>query len=241
MMTCFEFRQTILANPREKTPMQEQHMTRCAKCAALAREVEDFDARIHEAAMVAVPEALADRVLLRHKVREPAGFGGFGFGAWALAASLVIVLGAVVQLYRADSGDAERVATSAAAGEGHAAIAAISYVLDHEPQLLQDNVSGDPAVMRTALARLGLSLPSSGLTVRYLGKCPVPGGTGEHVVLRGAFGQVTLILVPDQYLGPRVTVVDRQLTALATPARSGGYILVADSPDHLSRVEKMLM
>lgn len=241
MMTCFEFRRTALANPRERTRTQEQHMAQCAKCAALAREVEDFDARIHDAVLVPVPEALADRVLLRHKVREPARFGGFGFGVWALAASLVIALGAVIQLYRADSGDGERVATSAAVGEGHAAIAAISYVLDHEPQLLKENVSGDPAVMRSALMRLGMKLPAKGTTVRYLGKCPVPSGEGEHLVLQTPFGQVTLILVPEQSLGPRVVVAYRDRTAAVSPLRSGSYIVVADSLRAVKQLEQMLM
>ena len=220
----------------------------CAKCAALAREIEDFDARIHDAAMVPVPEGLAERVLLRHKVREPARFGkfgfgagGFGLGAWALAASLIIALLAVIQIYRVDSGDQERIATAAAVGEGHAAIAAISYVLDHEPQLLKDNVSGDPAVMRSALTRLGLNLPAQGTTVRYLGKCPVPGGEGEHLVLQTPFGHVTLILVPEQSLGPRVVVAYRDQTAVVNPVQSGSYIVVTDSLKNVKQVEKMLM
>ena len=216
-------------------------MTRCAKCAALAREVEDFDARIHDAAMVPVPEALADRVLLRRKVRVPAWFGGFGFGVWALAASLIIALVAVIQLYRADIGDGERIATTAAVGEGHAAIAAISYVLDHEPRLLRENVSGDPAVMKSALERLGLNLPAQGTTVRYLGKCPVPNGEGEHLVLQTPFGQVTLILVPEQSLGPRVVVTYRDRTAVLSPVQSGSYIVVTDSLKNVKQIEKMLM
>lgn len=77
--------------------------------------------------------------------------------------------------------------------------------------------------------------------MRYLGKCPVPGGAGEHVVLQTELGRVTLILVPDHPLGPRVIVADRQMTALANPARSGGYILVADSLDRVKRIEKMLL
>lgn len=216
-------------------------MAQCAKCAALAREVENFEAKIHDAAMVPVPEALADRVLLRHKVREPARFGGFGFGVWALAASLIIAIGAVIHLHRADIGDEERVATSAAVGEGHAAIAAISYVLDHEPQLLKENVSGDPAVMKSALMRLGLNLPAKGTTVRYLGKCPVPSGEGEHLVLQTPFGQVTLILVPEQSLGPRVVVAYRDRTAALSPLRSGSYIVVADSLQAVKQLERLLM
>lgn len=214
-------------------------MARCAKCAALAREVENFEAKIHDAVHVPVPEALADRILLRHKVREPARFGAFGI--WALAASLIIALGAVIQLYRADIGDEERIATAAAVGEGHAAIAAISYVLDKEPQLLKDNVSGDPAVMKSALMRLGLNLPAKGTTVRYLGKCPVPSGDGEHLVLQTPFGQVTLILVPEQSLGPRVVVAYRDRTAAVSPLRSGSYIVVADSLQAVKQLERLLM
>lgn len=216
-------------------------MAQCAACAALARKVEQFDAEIRGAVLVPVPEGLAERVLLRHKVRKPARFGGFRLGVWALAASLIVALGAVIQLYRADTGDQERIATAAAVGEGHAAIAAISYVLDHEPQLLEANVSGDPAAMKSALARLGLNLPAEGTTVRYLGKCPVPRGDGEHLVLQTPFGRVTLILVPEQSLGPRVVVAYRDHTALVNPVRSGSYIVVADSLRNIKQLEKLLM
>lgn len=247
-MDCFEFRRTILANPRESTPIHQEHISLCAKCAALARELADFESGIHDAAMVLVPEGLAERILLRHKVRKPARFWDFslgawgvGLGAWALAASLIVAVGAGILLHRADSGYEERVATAAAVGEGHAAIAAISYVLDHEPQLLNANVSGDPAVMKSALARLGLNLPAEGMTVRYLGKCPVPSGEGEHLVLWTQFGQVTLILVPEQSLGPRVVVAYRDHTALVSPVRSGSYIVVADSLRNIKQLEKLLM
>lgn len=216
-------------------------MAQCAACAALAREVERFDAEIRGAMLVPVPEGLAERVLLRHKVRGPARFRGFRFGVWALAASLIIALGAVIQLYWATNGDQERVATAAAVGEGHAAIAAITYVLDHEPQLLKANVSGDPAVLKSAIARLGLNLPAEGTTVRYLGKCPIPSGEGEHLVLQTPFGQVTLILVPEQSLGPRVVVAFRDRTAAVNPVRSGSYIVVADSLRNIKQLEKLLM
>lgn len=216
-------------------------MAQCAACTALAREVERVDAEIRGAALVPVPEGLAERVLLRHKVREPARSSGFRFGVWAMAASLIVALGVAIHLYRADTGDQERITTAAAVGEGHAAVAAISYVLDHEPQLLKANVSGDPTVMKRALARLGLNLPTAGTTVRYLGKCPVPSGEGEHLVLQTPFGQVTLILVPGQSLGPRVVVAYRDQTALVNPVRSGSYIVVADSLRNVKQLEKLLM
>jgi hypothetical protein len=198
--------------------------------------MENFEARLYQAVQVAVPDALADRILLRRKIRVSAP------RVWALAASLVLAIGISTYFFYGSRGpEPDQVLAPANVGGSHLAVAAISYVVDHEAKLLAEGRSGDPAIMRAALARLGLKLPSRGVNVRYLGKCPVPSGTGEHVVLETALGRVTLILVPDHPMGPRVIVADRQMTALTVPVGSGGYILVADSVDHLRRIEKTLM
>ena len=213
-------------------------MSECAACATLAREMENFEAKIHEAILVPVPDGLAARVLLRQQVKRE----GTRLRMWALAASVVLVLGLGLVFLREGTEPQDGVMTAAALGDNHPAVAAISYVLDHEPQLLKENRAGDPTVMREALMQLGLALPAKGITVRYLGKCPVPpGGTGEHVVLQTAFGHVTLILVPSQPFASRAVVAYRDRTAIASPARAGGYILVADSLNAIRQLEKMLM
>lgn len=232
-MNCFEFRRLLLADPRARTPGQERHLAECAACASLARELEGFQARIHDAVHVPVPEALAERVLLRQKIRAPA------LQAWALAASLVAALGTGIYFYRASDG--EGVLTAAVLGVKHPAVAAIAHVLDEEPRMLEQNRGVDPVVMRAAFARLGLNAPASGTTVLYFDKCPMTGGAGNHVVLQTPFGRVTLILVPDQPFASRVVVADRDKTAVASPARAGGYILIADTLKSVKQVEKMLL
>lgn len=234
-MNCFEFRRLILADPRVRTPEQEQHLAQCAACADVVRGLESFEARIHDAIYAPVPEALADRVLLRQKIRAPA------LQAWALAASLVAALGVGIHFYRAPVGEDERLLTAATLGAKHPAVAAIAHVLDEEPRMLEQNRGVDPVVMRTAFARLGLNAPASGTTVLYFDKCPMTGGAGDHVVLKTPFGRVTLILVPDQPFASRVVVANRDKTAVASPARAGGYILVADTLRSARQVEKMLM
>jgi hypothetical protein len=234
-MDCIEFRRLILADPRTRTPEQEAHLAGCSECANLARGMENFESRLYQAMNVAVPDALAERILLLRRIRPSAA------RVWALAASLVLAVAISAYFYPGLGPEREQVIAAASVGESHPAVAAISYVVDHESKLLAEGRSGDPAIMRAALARLGLKLPSRGVNVRYLGKCPVPTGTGEHVVLETALGRVTLILVPDHPMGPRVIVADRQMTALTVPVGTGGYILVADSIDHLRRIEKTLM
>jgi hypothetical protein len=234
-MNCFEFRRLVLAEPRVRTHEQDQHVAYCAACAAMTRELDVFEARIHDAARVPVPEGLAERVLLRHKIRAPA------VRALALAASVVAALAIGMLVYRQPAPQTEPVMSAAALGEAHPAVAAIAYVVDNESRLLAEGRTGDPAVMRSAFVRLGLKLPGSGVAVRYLGECPVPGGSGEHVVLDTPAGHVTLILVPEQRFGTRVIVTDRNKTAIASPARTGGYILISDSLSPLERIEKLLI
>lgn len=242
-MNCFEFRRLIFAEPRRLPPKQKQHMEQCAACAGLAKEMEGFEAKIQEAVMVPVPEALAERVLLRHKtVRPPMRFG-FSFGGWALAASLMVAVAVAFHLGHRTAEEEPQVVAAAALGSNHPAVAAISYVLDNEPKLLNENRTGDMAVLLNALEKMRMKLPADGTTVRYLGKCPVPNGEGDHVVMQTPFGHVSLILVPDQLFTSSVVVADRSMLALAAPTRSrnGSLILVADSVKTLKRFEAILM
>jgi hypothetical protein len=234
-MTCFEFRRLLLVQPRELTPLQQAHAADCVRCAKAAEDAAVLDMRRAQTVLVPTPDALADKILLRQKM----GFRA-RYGAWAVAATVVIGIAIGAQLYRSHDTAHESVNTAIAVGTNHPAVAAISFVLDHEPQLLQENRSGDPNVMRSAFQRLGLKLPEDGVGVRYLGKCPVPGGTGDHVVLQTRYGQVTLILVPDYPVGSRVLVADRNMTALASPVAKGGYIVVAQSAQIIRDVERML-
>lgn len=234
-MNCLEFRKLLLTDPRVRTPGQVRHLAECGACASLAREMEAFEARVHDAMRVPVPEALAERVLLRRKIRAPA------VRTWALAASLIAALGAGIYFYSAQVGEDERLLTAVTPGTSHPAVKAIGHVLDDEPRMLKERRGVDPIAMRAAFARLGLNAPAAGTTVLYFDKCPMMGGAGEHVVLQTPFGHVTLILVPDQPFASRDVVVDRDRAAIAAPRGPGGYILIGDSLRDVRRAEKLFM
>lgn len=234
-MNCFEFRRSLLADPRLRTHEQEQHLVQCAGCAELAREIEGFEARLEQAINVAVPDALAERVLLRHKS------GARATRAWALGAFFAAALAAAVYLFRGAGGEREPVYSAAALGTGHPAVAAIAHVLADEPRMLAQARSVDPAAARAAFARLGLNLPAVDTAVLYFDRCPMTGGTGYHAVLHGPFGRVTLILVPERSLGPPVAVADRNRTAAVGRAPEGSYIAVADSLRPIRSLERLLL
>jgi hypothetical protein len=235
-MNCLECRRLLLATPRERTAEQEAHLAQCSGCARLAAEAIEFEARLEEAVLAPIPEGLADRVLLRQNMKRAPRYH-----LWALAATLVLGIGIGTQLYRTHDAAHEPVRPAVALGADHPAVASISFVIDHEPRLLSEGRTGDPQVMMASLKRLGLNLPAEGIAVRYLGKCPLPGGgEGDHIVLTTPHGQVTLILAPDYPVGSRVMVADRSMTALAQPAGTGGYIVIAPSPQVIQGTERLL-
>jgi len=234
-MNCLEFRRLVLIRPRLITAGRQAHPERCARCAGFAQSVAHDEAAIEQAMLVPVPEGLASRVLLRHGIRGPNRWSTL-----ALAASLLAAVGVAFYFHEAPR-QGDEIVSAQRFTANYTAVAAISYVLDHESRLLKENRAGDPKVMHAALSKLGLSLPANIGSVRYLGKCPVTGGIGEHVALETPLGHVTLILVPDQLFASRVVVSDRNLRAVAAPTRSGSYILIAESSSTLKRIEAMLM
>jgi hypothetical protein len=234
-MNCLEFRRLVLIDPNPRAADRLAHADQCAECRAFLREMQGLEGRLSDALLVHVPEGLEDRVLLRHRTRPGER------RAWYAAAAAVLLSLASLSYHLASPPREPATQQVFGAAEQDMATVAISFVLDEEPHLLQQGRRGDPAILRNSLLRLGLNLPNRDVVVRYLGKCPVPGGTGDHVVLSGPWGQVTLILVPDQRLSDRKVVSHRERIAIAAPARDGGYILIADSLTHAKKLEDMML
>jgi len=235
-MSCLDFRRSVLAGPGLRSMDSQAHIDECADCRAFLHHIRGLESRISEAVLVPVPEGLEERILLRNESRPR-----IRRARYAVAAAILVTAGLLTQGVTQRAHEPALPASTVAADETHAAAMAISFVLEHEPKLLHQDQQGDPAVLRESLARLGLRLPDGETTVRYLGKCPVPGGTGDHVVLFGPWGKVTLILVADQRVPQRSIVSVREQVAIAAPARDGGYILISDSLAQAKRMEDMIL
>jgi hypothetical protein len=231
-MNCFEARRRLLASPRHRAADLEAHLAECAQCSRLTSQLANHDQDIAEAALVPVPDALAHRVL---RARRPQPMRRYAIAA------LIVVASSLLGLALPPMWDAWTQAPSVQAlGPTHPAIAAISFVVEQQPALLEEGRAGDPAIMAEGLKRLGLSM-KAGVTVDYVGKCYMPETDCDHIVLNTPDGQVSVILVPDYPVSGRVIVADRRMTALLSPAGTGGYIVVAQSPKVARRTEKLFV
>lgn len=66
-MNCLDSRRLLLTAPRRHAPEHWAHLTGCASCRKLARELQAFDRAIEDAALVQVPAGLVHRVMLARR------------------------------------------------------------------------------------------------------------------------------------------------------------------------------
>ena len=232
-MSCLDTRRSLLAAPRERTPALSDHLVTCAECSRLAARLTDLDARIADAALVPVPDALAHRVMRGRSQRRRWPYAA----AAALLCASVLIGFAAPQLMDAAGGTD----SLQAVGPSHPAVAAIAMVVEQQPAYLDEARGIDVGAMEEGLKKLGLSLKKEGVRVDYAAKCYLPDTPCDHIVLETPDGHVSVILVPDYAVGSRVLIADRRMTALVSPAGQGSYIVVAGSPRVAKRTSRLFV
>jgi hypothetical protein len=222
-MNCLEFRREKLADPRRLSRAALAHLNDCAACRGFALEVDENEARLAAVLAVPVPEGLAERIVLRRKTasRFPLRLG-------MLAASLALTFAFGLHLWK-DSGTQDY------------ARLAIQHVM-HEPESFTTTRLADPRLFQTVMQNFGGELQGSLGRVRYMKLCPVPEGTGWHIVFETENGKLaTLILIPAK----RMKTDSEQArvggwNAVARPGGQGFYAVITDSPDSLEQVDALV-
>ncbi|MCB1909768.1 MAG: DUF3379 family protein [Rhodocyclaceae bacterium] len=220
---CLDFRRAKLADPARLALDARAHLAACRSCQAFARQVDADERRIADALAVTVPDGLAERVLLRNRTLRQ----GPAWRLIAVAATVVFSIGLGL-------------ATWLPAGHQHFAQFAIEHVL-HEPDALSSRRLADAREFGAVLTRFGGEMLAPVGTVRYMKLCPVPGGTGWHIVLDTEHGTATLLLIPGR--GRAAGSVAAQLRSLAATARRAGagwYAVVTDSARSRDAIDAML-
>jgi hypothetical protein len=220
-MNCLEFHRAKLADPRRLPPDAQHHLAQCSACAAFAEGVDQTERELERTLSAGVPDGLADRVLLRVQSSRPRR------RAWALAAGvmLAVAVGAVAWL-------------RAPATAGQHARDAIEHVAA-EPASLT-TVQSDTRDLGELVRAMGGQLKQPLGKVRYVKLCPVPGGSGWHVVLETPQGLATLFIVPEQPLEAAQYASSSKWNALARPAPRGYYAVVTASAAHTLQIDRMI-
>ncbi|MBZ0145316.1 MAG: DUF3379 domain-containing protein [Rhodocyclaceae bacterium] len=222
-MNCLEFRRDKLADPRRLSPEAAAHLNDCAACRGFAAEVDENEARLAAVLDVPVPEGIAERIVLRRKAQTR-----FSPRLGMLAASLVLTFAFGLHQWK-DAGSQEY------------ARLAIEHVM-HEPESFTSTRLADPELLRRVMHTFGGEIQASLGKVRYMKLCPVPEGTGWHIVFEAEDGKLaTLILIPAKRM--KTDAEQAQVggwNAVARPGGQGFYAVIADSPDALAKADELV-
>jgi len=184
-MDCLEFRRELATRPNDLGVEAKRHRLSCPTCAEAWQRAQVFEQRLVHAMAVPVPDALAERILLRQttQVRQASRF------TWAgLAAGLVMTVGmAGVGFLALRSPD-----TLASASIAH---------LAHEPFALNKTALIPSSEVGRVFAELGVPLRASLTQLTYLTRCPLGGKSSLHMVVREQDQPITVMYVPEQHQG----------------------------------------
>jgi hypothetical protein len=110
--------------------------------------------------------------------------------------------------------------------------------VQREPAALEGSAEVPVARVVETVERGGGRLIGSLGKVTHIGQCPLPGGTGQHLVVETARGKVTLFLLPSQPLDARAQLSRDGLIGVALPAGTGSAGIVTGSAQALQEVEE---
>src|SRR6056297_172425 len=234
-MRCEDFRQRLDGDPGADFPGRSAHAAECPDCARYAAEAAVFERRLAAALAVAVPDfaidlpedghdgdggGRSDRVVSLDERRRGRGARWRGLPAWAgVAAALALAVTLALQF---GSGPQE-IDSSTLAAE-------VIAHMDHEPYsrvVTDEAVAGNelgrvlaPAVSRLDAGRVGL--------VTYAKTCPINGRPVPHLVVQGADGPVTLILMADEKLDAPVPLEGDGFHGIMLPIGDGSIAVIGE-------------
>lgn len=235
-MHCEEFRAALDGDPGADFPGRAAHAAACADCARYAAEAAVFERRLAAALAIDVPDfsiALPEQdgeddgdgrgdgkvvSLDRHRRRGRARWRSLPALA-GLAAALVLSVALVLQV----GTDPRESAASALAAE-------VLAHMDHEPgsRVVSSEAVGAselsrvlaPAVSRLDSARVGL--------VTYAKTCPINGRPVPHLVVQGADGPVTLLLMAEEKLTEPVPLDGEGFHGVILPVGEGSIAVIGE-------------
>jgi hypothetical protein len=221
-MNCLDFHREKLADPRRLSAEAQAHMESCPACAAFARSVDDSERSLERSLSTPVPEGLADRVLLRTRLGNPAR------RKWAIAAGVVLGSALGWKYFRDWARPSDQYARLA-----------IEHVV-MEPESLTTLRNADAEALRTVLHEFGGTLKEPLGSIRYIRLCPFEGAACWHIVFETTDGLATLILVPGKSLPAPESASTGGWNALAQPVARGYYAIVTPSAAVTAKIDRML-
>jgi hypothetical protein len=233
-MNCNDYKEAIAAEPSEAFDGGAAHASECESCRSYGEEMRRLDDKIAQALSIKVPDFKMPELPV---IEADTNVVNLPFGrkarmtmpSWiGLAASFAI---AAVFAARILGGGTEY---SSLAEE-------VVAHLDHEPRALR--VLTTPVSTRTLNNVVGSDVADLGGVglITYARTCPINGKQGPHLVIRGAKGPITLLLMPDEEIEGPVTLTGEGIKGVIIPVGHGSIAIIGDRDEILESYQQQVI
>lgn len=233
-MNCNDYKEAIAADPSESFDGGTAHASGCESCRSYGAEMRALNDRIAQALSIDVPDF---RMPELPPIEADTNVVNLPFGrkvrmtmpSWiGLAASFAI---AAVFAARILGGGTEY---SSLADE-------VIAHLDHEPRALR--VLTTPVSTRTLNNVVGSDVADLGGVglITYARTCPINGKQVPHLVIQGAKGPITLLLMPDEKIDRTVTLTGEGIKGVIIPVGHGSIAIIGERDEVLESYQQQVI
>jgi hypothetical protein len=225
-MNCLEFRRICLAEPESRDMDYLRHQQQCRRCAEYAASVIRGDKRLAEALRVDAPDNLASRIILRQSIFSGRAARRNVRRMYALAAGVLLAIG----------------------------LAGGWFILNHIPEVDRAVIARINAVPASRVAKSQISNAELIRVIRTVGG-ELNGEIGrvhyasiyyvrEHqcgqLIIQGAVGPVTILLMPGVYIDAARDLHSRELNGIVVPTTNGSMAIVGEPGEPLHNIEQRM-
>ncbi|HSN17964.1 MAG TPA: DUF3379 family protein [Gammaproteobacteria bacterium] len=228
-VTCLDVRRILMAEPQRRDMGVAEHLKDCAACANFARELLALDARLEAAFKVPVPEGLEARIALDGSLKNR----NRPLRPWlALAASVVMVGLLATFAWRHDH-----------PSDTTLAVAVVKHIENPEEAgaIKPDRaLLHDAAYVEGVMQRAGAGMQGDMDDVTYAQVCLFRGERVAHLVVHGANGPVTIMLLRHIHVDKTVPVDEDGFHGVIVPAGKGSIAIVTNNNTPVQPMESEL-
>ncbi len=240
MMQCDDYRERIAADPSGSFDGEAGHATDCVACANYRDEMRALDERIAAALSIAVPALRLPQLPSQLPSMDAAGPGSIvdlhtrrpatrlPLPAWiGIAATLAAVAFLATRMLAP-----ELVAPSLAEQ--------VIAHMDHEQSSRQvTSVAVPEQVLGRVIDDNVATMETGRELVTYAMSCVINGRTVPHLVIQGADGPVTLILMADEQIDGPIPLSGNNVHGVIVPVGSGSVAIIGERAEQLSEIDEI--
>lgn len=223
-MNCLSARRIISTDIKKTNASLVQHLNECNTCKAFYDRQLAFNNKLKIAAEIDVPEGLAARILVEHKLNQKRVKSVTN--RWvAMAASIMLVVSVSV-------------VTSL-----HSTPALAETIVDHiheDVKMLAMDGDIAPLQLNKLLNPHGVNIHANMGHARSAGNCLIEGKLSAHIVFNGKNAPVTMIVIPQRITDERIEFDEKEFVGLLVNMPRGTLALVSADPESLKLFEKHL-